>query len=181
MPCVGTCVCRPSHARHSRWNVGHVLAIVHGFLSGCPARRAAWLTRPYMHPSSLCCTQLHDRSAALTCLRRQYIHARGHSMAICPPRLRQEVATMWKFFHNARKIAQWARILVRVFGPRYQFRCRYGDPPVRGSAPNRSTGRSVSVTALRALARPASDVISSSIVRRTTSQSGGANCPIRDS
>ena len=50
-PWVGTCVCEPSQVRCSLWNAGHVLAIVHGFRRGVPLVRAAWLTRPYIHPS----------------------------------------------------------------------------------------------------------------------------------
>ena len=91
-PAVGVCAWEPSQVLHNRWNVGHVVAIVQGFFRGVPSVRFARLTRPYMHPSRAYDLQLHRLSAVLTCRRRQYMHARGHSHATCPPEVRQASA-----------------------------------------------------------------------------------------
>jgi len=72
------------------------------------------------------------------------------------------------------------RIFLWVLGPNRQFSCCHDDPPVHGSAPKSRTSKSGSDTAASAFANPESVVRSSVRVRRTTSQSGGANLPIRE-
>ena len=73
------------------------------------------------------------------------------------------------------------RILLRALSPSCQLRNWYGNPHVHGKAPKRNAGRFGSLTASMAFLSPAQVVRSSSILNLITSQSGGAQLPIRGS
>ena len=104
----------------------------------------------------------------------------GHSNAMSPPLLIHCVATLTKLSNNLAAIRLRAKILDRVFGPNCaKFSLVHVLPPVHGMAPNNKT-RDFVVTAFMALSTPCWVVRSSLIVKRVTSQTGGANCPINE-
>ena len=156
-------------------------AMRQGLRSSIPCVAAAWLRNPKRQPSKLNDLSPHRLRCLITRRSRQYMHARGHSMAIRPPFARHRSATRTKFYQSLRYTARCCRILALVAGPSIQFRCWYGDPPVQGMAPNSNVGIPGSVTAAIARSSPGCVVRSCSMVSLITSQSAGACCPIPES